>query len=283
MSLITLRTGDGRRIAPHDDNAPPDAESQDTRTFEMVRLADATPGSGDQVCLRDANGYYLSAADGGGGHVAALYPWVGAWERFTLTHVDPGIADRSEPRTALKSASGHFLRASHGNSILADREESGPSDTLIVETLDSGTPSLFVAREDAVTRSGARRMYTEATYFPDQRRIFARTHTWNNVKLTGFTGGVALVFLNNDGRAVGAGSVHTFGVDGTWIRRANRWDTWEEMFTVDVPWLTEVRGVGILHTHAGRNRLPEIIREAVSVGKLLVDVYSQLNALRPKD
>jgi hypothetical protein len=133
--------------------------------------------------------------------------------------------------------------------------------------------------EEAVTRSGARRMRTSATYFPGDHRVVATTRTWNAVKLTGFTGGVQLVFLNADGRVIGASDMHTFGVDGTWIGRYDRTDYWEEQ--IDAPWAAEAVEVRAVHSHAGRVRLQEIVQQAVDAVRPILDLLGELDALKP--
>ncbi len=122
-------------------------------------------------------------------------------------------------------------------------------------------------------------MRTSATYFPAEQRVVATTRTWNAVKLTGFTGGVQLVYLDADGRVIGAGSMHSFGVDGTWIGRYDRTDLWEEH--IDAPWLARAVAVRAVHSHAGRVRLQEIVQQAVDVARPLLELLDQLAGLRP--
>lgn len=122
-------------------------------------------------------------------------------------------------------------------------------------------------------------MRTQATFHVEDRRVTALTRTWNGVALTGSTGAVQMVFLDHDGRVIGAGGVRTYGVDGTWIGRYDRTDYWEEH--VDGPWMVDVASVRIVHSHAGKVRLKEIVQYAVDTAKPVVDLVSQLNALKP--
>jgi hypothetical protein len=60
-------------------------------------------------------------------------------------------------------------------------------------------------------------MSTEVTWYPaaDGRpdRLVGTTRTWNNVKLTGFTGSVLVLFVNDRGQTVGYSPVkHPLGV-----------------------------------------------------------------------
>lgn len=91
---------------------------------------------------------------------------------------------------------------------------------------------------DAVTRhahdklgSGARHMESTVTWFPahdgSPSRVVGSTRTWNDVKLTGFTGSVIVLFKDAHGRTVGYSPiVRPLGVDGQWIGRSDRTDHW---------------------------------------------------------
>jgi hypothetical protein len=133
--------------------------------------------------------------------------------------------------------------------------------------------------EEAVTRSGARRMRTTATWFPSDGRVVATTRTWNSVKLTGFTGGVQVVFLDRRGHVLGATGVRTFGVDGTLVGRYNRTDVWEER--VAAPWMAQATSIRVVHTHAGKNRLADIVRKASETTMQVAELIARLNSLRP--
>jgi hypothetical protein len=161
---------------------------------------------------------------------------------------------------------------------------SAASGTTPLHRLWKAAPTDFsAAREDAVTQSGARRMWTDATYLPADQRLFAKTRTWNAVKLTGFTGGVAVLFLDQHGRAIGASSVHRFGVDGSWIGRSDRMDTWQEYIDPSLPWVPQIRGIDILHTHAGVNRLEDIIKEALEKAKAIGEILFGLESVKPAE
>src|SRR4051794_16122623 len=148
-----------------------------------------------------------------------------------------------------------------------------------VEVRTSVQADLATDVEEAVTRSGARRMRTSGTYFPGDHRVVATTRTWNAVKLTGFTGGVQLVFLNAEGRVIGATGMHTFGVDGTWIGSYDRTDYWEER--IDAPWAAEAVEVRAVHSHAGRVRLQEIVQQAVDAVRPILELLGELDAVKP--
>lgn len=288
MSLVALRTFNGHYLCAEggggrEINATR-GEAREWETFELLDLNKAQLMSTDQVALRTHNGSYASAEGGGGGGIRATVPWILGWETFTLERADgsPGEIGHGDS-VALRTENGMYVCAEDGGGgeVSANRQERREWETFVLEVKQQAATSYFAAREDAVTQSGARRMYTEATYFTEGRRIYARTHTWNSVKLTGFTGGVSVLFLNSDGQALGATGLHTFGVDGTWIGRANRWDTWEEHLPPDVAWLDQVAGIAVMHTHAGVNRLDHIIDEAVRYTKKIEDIYGQLSRIAP--
>ncbi|MDQ8739521.1 hypothetical protein [Paenibacillus sp. LHD-38] len=60
------------------------------------------------------------------------------------------------------------------------------------------------------------------------------TRTKNNVKLTGFTGGVFLLLRTADGAVIGVTDQQKFGVDGQWIGRYDRTDYWSWSFNPEV-------------------------------------------------
>jgi hypothetical protein len=160
--------------------------------------------------------------------------------------------------------------------------ESVSGATGIPASVDAATgvaTNITTTVEEGVTKSGARRMRTDATYFPAERRVVATTRTWNHVKLTGFTGGVVIVFEDAEGRVIGATSMHTFGVDGMWIGQYDRTDVWEE--TLDAPWLDRAVSIRAVHSHAGRVRLKEIVDYAVATVKPLIDLVRELEFLKP--
>ncbi len=167
----------------------------------------------------------------------------------------------------------------------ASSTTAGASAAASTSTSTSASTSTTVASpkastvEDGVTRSGARRMRTTATWFPSENRVVATTRTWNSVKLTGFTGGVQVVFLDRDGHVIGATGMRTFGVDGTWVGRYSRTDVWEER--VDAPWLSRATSIRVVHSHAGRVRLKEIVRYAVDTATPVVELVKRLNSAKP--
>ncbi|MCQ6557599.1 hypothetical protein [Paenibacillus mendelii] len=101
--------------------------------------------------------------------------------------------------------------------------------------------------------NGGRYMYTKATL---QRagalagQLDVVTRTKNNVKLTGFTGGVFILLRNIDGAVIGATSIQKFGVDGQWIGRYDRTDYWSWSFDPQVAAATH--SIEIIQQHSAK-------------------------------
>jgi hypothetical protein len=105
-------------------------------------------------------------------------------------------------------------------------------------------------------------MSTEVTWYPaaDGRpdRLVGTTRTWNNVKLTGFTGSVLVLFVNDRGQTVGYSPVkHPLGVDGKWIGRWSRTDAWQFDITPDQT--RGAVGIEIVHSHGHVDRLQHTV------------------------
>lgn len=80
--------------------------------------------------------------------------------------------------------------------------------------------------------SGARHMQSTVTWYPAANgapdRLVGSTRTWTDVKMTGFTGQVVVLFVNERGQTVGYSPiVQPLGVDGRWIGRWSRTDQWQ--------------------------------------------------------
>jgi hypothetical protein len=85
--------------------------------------------------------------------------------------------------------------------------------------------------------NGGRYMYTRATLQRSGElagQLDVVTRTKNNVKLTGFTGGVFILLRTADGAVIGVTDQQKFGVDGQWIGRYDRTDYWSWSFSPEV-------------------------------------------------
>jgi len=119
-------------------------------------------------------------------------------------------------------------------------------------TTSQTIPSLTVASEWQ-SSNGGRYMYTRATL---QRsgalagQLDVVTRTKNNVKLTGFTGGVFLLLRSAEGAVIGVTDQKKFGVDGQWIGRYDRTDYWSWSFDPQVAAATT--SIEIIQQHSAK-------------------------------
>lgn len=77
------------------------------------------------------------------------------------------------------------------------------------------------------------------------------TRTKNNVKLTGFTGGVFLLLRDANGAVIGATGVQKFGVDGQWVGRYDRTDYWS--WSVDQQVAAATKSIEIIQQHYAKD------------------------------
>lgn len=75
------------------------------------------------------------------------------------------------------------------------------------------------------------------------------TRTFTKVKMIGFNGSVQVVLFTDDGRSY-VGQQHQYGVDGTWVGRSDRTETWIEQ--VPVEFASKVTECAIIHSHEPR-------------------------------
>lgn len=123
-----------------------------------------------------------------------------------------------------------------------------PSPSYIVETIPALTTEATWQ-----SSNGGRYMYTRATL---QRsgalagQLDVVTRTKNNVKLTGFTGGVFLLLRSAEGAVIGVTDQQKFGVDGQWIGRYDRTDYWSWSFNPQVAAATAY--IEIIQQHSAK-------------------------------
>ena len=60
-------------------------------------------------------------------------------------------------------------------------------------------------------------------------------------------------------------------------------DAWEDFIDPNLPWVPRIGGIDILHTHAGVNRLEDIVEEAVELAKDIGSVLSGLESAKSED
>lgn len=106
--------------------------------------------------------------------------------------------------------------------------------------------------------------------------VKVRVHTFNHVKFKGFTGGAVVVLSGADAGILWTSDARSFGVDGQMIpfKISDRWD---DLFVgrIDPQTVARVDRVDVLLGLKGRNRLGDIAREVLRVGKICWKAYQE--------
>ncbi|MCA0757315.1 hypothetical protein KP806_19850 [Paenibacillus sp. N4] len=157
------------------------------------------------------------------------------WKGLLLTLMIAAVA-----LISVVPSSSVFARMSEDPIIDGGGYDGGTGGSTGGSTSSSSTiltiPSL-TAESTWQSSNGGRYMYTRATL---QRsgalagQLDVVTRTKNNVKLTGFTGGVFILLRTADGAVIGVTDQKKFGVDGQWIGRYDRTDYWSWSFSPEV-------------------------------------------------
>ena len=94
------------------------------------------------------------------------------------------------------------------------------------------------------------------------------------MKLTGFTGSVLVLFVNDRGQTVGVSPVvHPLGVDGKWIGRWSRTDAWQ--FDIAPDQTRGAVGIEIVQSRGSVDRL----RHTASAVKTVAGVVQTVRFL----
>lgn len=110
-------------------------------------------------------------------------------------------------------------------------------------------------RKDDVVKKG----YMETSFDLDSNgNLNARTRTWTDVKLKGFTGGVLIAFTDASGAAIWSTEQQRYGVDGKLIGNSNRTENWQAKVPPEI--LSRISGYAILQEHTPRGRALDWIR-----------------------
>jgi len=127
-------------------------------------------------------------------------------------------------------------------------------------------------RKDDVVRKG----YMETSFDLDSNgNLNARTRTWTDVKLKGFTGGVLIAFTDASGSAIWSTDQQRYGVDGKAIGNSNRTENWQAKVPPEI--LSRISGYAILQEHTPRGRALDWIRspEGQDTIKGLINIISK--------
>ena len=108
-------------------------------------------------------------------------------------------------------------------------------------------------------------------------RIDGDTRTWTTQPWFGFTAGVCVLLAGANGEILHSTEIVQFGVDGFRIpfKRSDRTDHWVQAVPVAVAMRTT--RIEILHTHAPKTRLLQIIQE---IGQTVNAIDEALKVLR---
>ena len=156
-----------------------------------------------------------------------------------------------------------------------------PAKVTAEPTTHSGPPSVFKACHG---------MHSTGTLFRDINRITGTTQIWSHCWLGGFTGNLTVLLHDADGDLLTwAVPPDSWGVNGlseaAFGSPADRTVNWTAA-AVDPAFLPMVDKITIVHTPAPRNRLVDILNEAVKVGKqvipLLQNHRSRLRLVRAR-
>jgi len=103
----------------------------------------------------------------------------------------------------------------------------------------------------------------------------AVTHTWCINWVFGFTGSVGIIFLGADGRPLGHSEAQAFGVDarGVFFKASSRTDNWAT--DLDPAMTQQVEAMMVIHSHAPRNRLGDILAEIGSMTDVVTKFCEQ--------
>jgi hypothetical protein len=140
--------------------------------------------------------------------------------------------------------------------------------------------SLEADKEDVINASSPQHMRSHVVLQRDGSlagQLDVTTRTWTGILLHGFTGGVYILLREPDGAVIGVSGLHTYGVDGRWIGRADRTEYWSEQFDPGVASMTS--SLEIMHTP--EDRLPAILSEVEQRAQLAREAYDKLKSQIP--
>ncbi|SDO19395.1 hypothetical protein SAMN05428965_3107 [Geodermatophilus sp. DSM 45219] len=119
-------------------------------------------------------------------------------------------------------------------------------------------------------------METDVTVNQDGM-LWASTRTWSDNWIVGFTGGVIAWVTDEGGNFLHRTSPQTYGVDGKGIfwKPSSRMEFWQEQVPAD--YVPAARAIEILHFHAPRPRVGEIIKEILDTADDAAGAYAVLS------
>lgn len=125
-------------------------------------------------------------------------------------------------------------------------------------------------RKNEVVRKG----YMETSFNLDSNgNLNARTRTWTDVKLKGFTGGVLIAFTDASRTPIWSSEQQRYGVDGTYIGKSDRTENWQAKVPPEI--VSRITGYVILQEYTPRSRVFDWIRspEGQQIIKDIVSLF----------
>jgi hypothetical protein len=132
-----------------------------------------------------------------------------------------------------------------------------PQKSITIAQTTTATFPVQGNRKDDVVKKG----YMETSFDLDSNgNLNARTRTWNDVKLKGFTGGVFIAFTDASGFPIWSTDQQQYGVDGKSIGRSDRTETWQAKVPPEI--LNRISGYAIVQEHTPRARVWDWVQSA---------------------
>jgi hypothetical protein len=153
----------------------------------------------------------------------------------------------------------------------------------MLEALPVGEPIIQLEgvveteRQDEVRSSMPRRyMWTRAVLSQEAGRLDCTTRTWTRQPWVGFTAGAMIMLADSNGEYLWSSGLVQFGVDGFRIpfKSSDRTDRWQQSVPQEVS--RKATRIEIVHTHAPKNRLNDIIRETAQVSKDIAGIVQAI-------
>ena len=145
----------------------------------------------------------------------------------------------------------------------------GQKSTVIAQAAPSPMQG---AQKNEVVKKG----YMETSFNLDSNgNLNAKTKTWTDVRLKGFTGGVLIAFTDLNGAVIWSTEQQQYGVDGTWVGKSSRTENWPAKVPPET--LGKIVGYAILQEPTPRGRALDWLRssEGQATIKSIVKIFSK--------
>jgi hypothetical protein len=144
---------------------------------------------------------------------------------------------------------------SKSNDLHAATLSPSPVERKNITVAQAATAPIQGVQENEVKRKG----YMKTSFNLDSDgNLNAITKTWTNVRLSGFTGGVYIVFVDSSGSAIWSTDQQRYGVDGTAIGNSSRTENWQAKVPPQIS--SQIKGYAIVQEPTPRGRILEFLR-----------------------